>query len=190
VELENSGFITADLPFSPLEGAEKRSAKYRLSDNYTRFYLRYVEPARKRIAKGLHRQRALETLPEWDTLMGLQFENLVIGNRDSLLRHIGLKNTPILNSGPYFQNKTARMQACQIDLMLRTKKNLYVVEIKLRQRITPSCIEEVQEKVRRLKLPKGTPCRTVLVYQGELDAGVVAEDYFDYLVPFEKLFEP
>jgi hypothetical protein len=47
----------------------------------------------------------------------------------------------------------------------------------------------VQEKIRRQKLPKGTPCRTVLVYQGELDPGIADEDYFDYLVPFERMFQ-
>jgi uncharacterized protein len=188
-ELESAGFITADLPFDPSTGKEHRVAKYRLSDNYCRFYLRYVEPQRKRIAKGLYRQRALETLPQWDTLMGLQFENLVLGNRDPLMRLIELGNTPILNAGPYFQNQTLRKAPCQIDMMLRTKKALYVVEVKLRQKIERNCIAEVQEKIRRLKLSKGEPCRTVLVYLGELEPGLVDEDYFDYLVPFERLFE-
>ena len=168
---------------------EKRIAKYRLSDNYTRFYLRYVAPEKRRIAGGLYRQRALETLPQWDTIMGLQFENLVLTNRDPLLRHIGLANTPILNAGPFFQGKTLRTEGCQIDMLLRTKKSLYVVEIKLRDRILPTCMADVQEKIRRLKLPKGTPCRSVLVYHGELDASIPDEDYFDYLVPFERLFE-
>ena len=188
-ELESAGFITSDVPFSPLGGTEKRSAKFRLSDNYTRFYLRYVDPEKKRITKGLYRQRALETMPNWDVIMALQFENLVISNRDALARLIGLGNTPILNAAPYFQAKTLRTEACQIDLLLRTKKSLYVIEIKLREQISNTCISEVQEKIRRLKLPKGTACRTVLVYHGTLDTGIVEDDYFDYLVPFERLFE-
>lgn len=188
-ELESAGFITADLPFSPLGGTDQRVARYRLSDNYARFYLRYIEPEAKRIAKGLYRQRALEALPGWDTIMGLQFENLVIGNRDALLRLIELGSTSVFNAAPYFQNKTLRREACQIDLLLRTRKSLYVVEIKLRSHIPQTCIADVQEKIRRLNLPKGTPCRTVLVYHGELDASIPDEDYFDYLVPFERLFE-
>lgn len=188
-ELESAGFITADLPFDPVSGTEQRTARYRLSDNYARFYLRYVYPEKKRIGKGLYRRRALETLPAWETLMGLQFENLVLGNRDPMLRLIDLGNTPILNAGPYFQKKTLRKEACQIDSLVRTPKSLYVIEIKLRQRIERSCISDVREKIRKLKLPKGTPCRTVLVYHGELDPGIADEDYFDYLVPFERLFE-
>jgi uncharacterized protein len=188
-ELEGAGFVTCDLPFSPLGGREKRTAKYRLSDNYSRFYLRYIEPEKKRIEKGLYRNRPLEILPQWDTIMGLQFENLVISNRDALLRHINLANTPVLNAGPYFQARTLRTEACQIDMLLRAKKSLYVIEIKLREKITRDCITDVQEKIRKLKLPKGTPCRSVLVYQGQLDPSIPDEDYFDYLVPFERLFE-
>jgi hypothetical protein len=74
-------------------------------------------------------------------------------------------------------------------MLLRTKQALYVVEMKLRQRIEKKCITEVQEKIRRLKLSKAEPCRTVLVYQGELDPSIVDEDFFDYLIPFERLFE-
>ncbi len=187
-ELAGAGFITADLPFDPTTGTAQRVAKYRLSDNYTRFYLRYIQPERKRIASGLYRQKALEMLPGWDTIMGLQFENLVLTNRDPLLRHIGLFHTTVLNAGPYFQSKSQRREACQIDLLIRTRKSLYVVEIKLRQSIPQSCITDVQEKIRRLKLPKGQSCRTALVYHGELEPGLEDEDYFDYLVPFEKLF--
>ena len=47
----------------------------------------------------------------------------------------------------------------------------------------------MQDKVRKLKLPKGESCRTVLVYHGELEPGITDEDYFDYLIPFERLFE-
>jgi hypothetical protein len=74
------------------------------------------------------------------------------------------------------ESKTLRKEACQIDLLLRTKKSLYVAEIKLRSRMDPTCITGVQEKIRKLKLPKGTPCRTVLIYQGELDPGIANED--------------
>ena len=188
-ELQSAGFITADLPFNPSTGNDHRVAKYRLSDNYTRFYLRYVEPEARRVSKGLYKQRTLEALPGWESVMGLQFENLVLTNRQSLMRLLDLANTPLLNAGPYFQKKTQRKEACQIDLLLRTQKSLYVVEMKLRAQIPRSCITDVQDKVRKLKLPKGESCRTVLVYHGELEPGITDEDYFDYLIPFERLFE-
>ena len=186
-ELDSAGFITEDKPFSPTSGRALRTAKYRLSDNYLRFYLRYVEPERKAIADGLYKNRSLEALPAWDTVMGLQFENLVVNNSELLRERLGLANTPVLNAAPYFQNQTQRKKACQIDLLLRTKGSLYVVETKLRTSIPKTTIGEVQEKVARLKLPPGQSCRTALVYHGELEPGFVEEDGFDFIVPFESL---
>ncbi len=187
-ELEGAGFVTADTLFDPAGGREQRVSLYRLSDNYTRFYLRYVEPEKKRIAAGLWRHRSLEAMPAWDTVMGLQFENLVISNREALLQQLQLTTAAVLNYGPYYQKKTQRKEACQVDLLIRTRRSIYVVEIKLRQTIPHNTIDEVEEKIRRLKLPKGTPCRRVLVYHGELEPRLVSEDYFDFLVPFERLF--
>lgn len=186
-DLVQSGFLQRDQAFDPATGRALRQIKFRLSDNYLRFFLRYIEPSKQRIEKGLFKKLALDTLPAWDNVMGLQFENLVLQNLDALQRELGLQNAPILNAAPYFQNKTQRQEACQIDLMLRTRRAVYIVELKLRKMVPKTSITEVQEKVRRLKLPRGQSFRTVLVYAGELEAGLAEEDYFDYLVPFESL---
>ncbi len=186
-DLVQSGFLQRDQAFSPTSGTDLRQIKYRLSDNYLRFYLRYIAPERARITKGLFKKKALETLPAWDSVMGLQFENLVLQNLAALQRQLGLENTPILNAAPYFQRTTQRQEACQIDLLLRTRQALYIVEMKLRQTVPKSCTAEVREKVRRLKLPRGQSFRTVLVYGGELEQGLEDEDFFDYLVPFDAL---
>ena len=48
-------------------------------------------------------------------------------------------------------------------------------------------VEEVRQKVERLALPKSKSVKTVLVYDGELDPSVEEDDFFDYLIPAEKL---
>ena len=187
-ELELAGFITRDVPFDPETGTSRpRDARFRLSDNYLRFYLKYVDPVKSRIAKGLLKNTALESLDAWDTIMGLQFENLVHANLDLLLTRIGLDKKLVLNAGPYQQKQTLRRQGCQIDLLLRTRRSLYVFEIKFRKHIAASIVDEVREKVRRLKLPKGLSVRTGLIYCGELDPEIDGRDDFDFLVPAEKL---
>ena len=55
---------------------------YRLKDNYLRFYLKYIEPNKKKIAR-----QGLKLLPQWQSAMGLQFENLVLNNRKTI-QHI------------------------------------------------------------------------------------------------------
>jgi hypothetical protein len=71
-----------------------------------------------------------------------------------------------------------------VDLLLRTKHSLYIVEIKHRRRIDASVIDEVREKVVRLRPGSGISVRTVLVCEGELDPKLEAEGYFDFVIPF------
>jgi uncharacterized protein len=189
-DLEQAGFLCGDVSFDLKTGCVRpRSTRYRLSDNYVRFYLRYVAPIKTQIKMGLYRQVPLESFRAWPTIMGLQFENLVLGSFDVVRRELGLERLPVLNAGPYWQNKTQRQQACQIDLLLRTKHSLYVVEVKLRGKIDRSVIGEVREKVRRLKIPGDLSVRTALIYQGELQAGIEEDGYFDFLIPFGELLD-
>jgi uncharacterized protein len=173
--------------FDPVNGRDTRLLKYRLRDNYARFYLRYIAPRRTKIEEGLLRKMSLDQLPEWPAVLGLQFENLVLNNVPSLVRLLRLGGAPLLGAAPYVQRPTLRKPGCQVDLLLRTKHSLYVVEIKHRRSIEPSIIDEVREKVIRLRGPTGLSIRTVLVYQGQLDPKVEAESYFDFLVPFARL---
>lgn len=119
--------------------------------------------------------------------MGLQFENLVHANLDLVLAHIGLERELVLNAGPYVQKQTLRRKGCQINLLLRTRRSLYVFEIKMRRQIAAGIVDEVRKKVKRLKLPKGQSVRTRLIYCGELDPRIDGRDDFDFLVPAEAL---
>lgn len=188
IDLEQAGFITHDVPFDAETGRGRpRDARYRLSDNYLRFYLKYVEPVKARIAKGLLKKTALESLDAWETILGLQFENLVLANLERVLARIGLDRRLVLNAGPYVQKRTQRREGCQIDLLLRTKRSLYVFEVKMRRQIAAGVADEVREKVRRLKLPPGQSVRTGLIYCGELAPGLESPEEFDFLVPAEAL---
>lgn len=188
-ELESAGFIRKDATFDPETGeSSRRNFQFRLSDNYLRFYLKYVEPEKERIAKGLFRWAPLESLTAWDTISGLQFENLVLSSLDIVLERLGLMNVPVINAGPYARKKTNRRDGCQIDLLIRTKHGVYVVETKIGKFVSKSVISEVGEKVRRLKVPPSLSVRTVLIHVGDLDPEIPALDYFDHIIPVSDLF--
>ena len=53
--------------------------------------------------------------------------------------------------------------------------------------ISKAVINEVQEKIERLKLPKGISARPVLIYSGGLAAGIEKEGFFDRLLHFDEL---
>jgi len=182
-----AGFIAKDLSFNPKSGRAARTEKYRLKDNYSRFFLRYVDPQRDRIEKGLMRDLAPAQLPGWDTLLGLQFENLMLANVRAIMELLGIGKTPVLSASPYLQKPTARRKGCQVDLLIATKHSLYVVEIKRRSRIGLEVIGEVKEKIHRIQTSSDKSVRTALVYHGKLAAGMEEEGYFDFIIPCEML---
>ena len=49
-------------------------------------------------------------------------------------------------------------------------------------------MDDVREKVARLPLRRGVSVRTVLVYAGELAQVVPDSDFFDFIIPAQRLF--
>lgn len=190
-ELALAGFVCRDVSFSSKTGqARPRAIRYRLADNFLRFYLKYVAPRRAQIEKRLFRHGPLENLLSWDIVLGLQLENLVLGSFQTLRSRMQLDQVAILNAGPYTQLQSRRRKGCQIDLLVRTKQSVHVVEVKFRRKIDRSVIDEVKQKVARLEGARGLSVRTSLVYVGELDPTIEDEDYFDSIIPFADLLEP
>ena len=184
--LSQSGFISRDYVWS---GGSKKSklSKYRLKDNYLRFYLKYIEPKKDLIEKGLFDDLHLEDLPEWNTIMGLQFENLVLNNLCSLQNLLDIAPSSLLSAAPYFQRQTQRKSSCQIDLLIQCRYSLYICEVKFAQNITPNVIDQVREKIEKLKVPKTISIRPVLIYQGELSPQIPRTNFFTHLISFDQL---
>jgi len=184
--LAQSGFITRDYVW---ENNHKKSklSKFRIKDNYLRFYLKYIEPKKDLIVKGFYEDLFLEDLPEWHTIMGLQFENLVLNNLRTIQQLLQIPSSTILSAAPYFQHRTQRKQACQVDLLIQCRYSIYVCEIKFGQKITSEVIEQVMEKISRLRIAKGISVRPILIYQGELSPKIERADFFSHLIPFETL---
>ncbi len=166
-------------------------SKYRLSDNYLRFYLKYISPNRSKIEKGAFANAALSRFPGWESLMGLQFENLVAHNRKALWNLLNLSPDEIVMDGPFFQNPTARQAGCQIDYLIQTRfHNLYLCEVKFsRNPIGQKIIKEMEEKRKRLKLPKFCSIRPVLIHVHGVEESILDEGYFDKVIDFGQLLE-
>lgn len=186
-ELETAGFIARDGGVNPLSGSKTRLFRYRISDNYTRFYLKYIAPNRELIDKGLFRFTDLEQLPGWPTILGLQFECLVLNNIVGLLGPLGLDRTVLTSAAPYRRAPHARGEGCQIDLLIQTRRAAWVVEVKRRREIGTEIVDEVAEKVKRLGVGRRMSVRTALVYSGKLSPAVEAEGFFDAIIDAASL---
>lgn len=188
--LQEGGFIADDSSLNPETGRPARTSKFRLKDNYTRFYLKYLAPHKREITLGTYQYLSVENLPEWNTVMGLQFENLVVNNAMSLLPYLHLGNAVVESVAPYRNSRNGtrgRKAGCQIDLLIQTARTAYVVEIKRRREIGPEIEEEVQRKIHSLPLRSGMTPRPVLVYEGHLAPSVEGTGFFDAIIPARRL---
>lgn len=188
-ELCEAGFLAADKGLNPSTGKAVREVNYRIRDNYVRFYLKYIRPRAEAIEKGALEKFDMTRLPGWDAMLGLQFETLVRNNLRLLLPLIGMGSTVVTSAAPYVAKGARRGDGVQIDLLVQTSKSVCVVEIKRKSHIGPEVELEMQEKIRRLSLPRNIAVRTALVYTGDVSPEIVESNYFDFLVPVERLFE-
>lgn len=182
-----AGFVSEDVGLNPATGKVVKSSRYRVADNYTRFYLKHIGPNGRMIDAGSFGFRGLELLKGWDVIMGLQFETLVLSHLQALLPKLGFGDLQIKSAAPYRQTATQRKRGCQIDLLIQTDRRVCIVEIKRKREIGCEIIDEVESKVRALDLPRDKTVRTALVYEGKLMPSVRAEEYFDAIVAFDDL---
>ena len=189
LDLTKGGFVTRDFTFSLKSGKMGRISQFRLSDNYLRFYLKYIEPRLDRIDKGRFEEISLSSLSGWETIMGFQFENLVLGNRNSILKILNIHYEDIIADNPYIQNQTKRKKGCQIDYLVQTKyNNVYLCEIKFsRHPLNSSVIEEVQQKMRSLTLPRGLAVLPILIHVNGVHRSVEESNFFYKIIDFGEL---
>ncbi len=188
-ELVESGFIRRDYTWNLENGKTSKLSQYRISDNYLRFYLKYIHPNKEKIERGAFENMSLNALPGWDGIMGLQFENLILNNRSKIMQLLNINANDIIYDNPYFQNKTARFDACQIDYLIQTRfDTLYLCEIKFsRSQITAAIIPEIQEKINRIKASRRFSCRPVLIHVNGVTEELQETRFFSHLIDFGSL---
>lgn len=191
-DLIMSGFISRDHTWNPKTGITSPSLfKYRLRDNYLRFYLKYIESKLPEIDRNVYQLKSLSSLPGWATIMGLQFENLVLNNRQFIHQCLRLSSNDIVVENPFFQHAGSRQQGCQIDYMIQTRTNiLYVCEIKFsRNEIKKDIITEVKTKMAKLSIPRGMSFCPVLVHVNGVTDSVIDENYFTEIIDFGDILK-
>ena len=188
--LVEAGFLAEAGRINPETGRELRERRFRLRDNYARFYLKCIEPHKRMIDDGVFSFSTLDALDGYDTVMGLAFENLVLNNYRLLLSPLHLDGLVITSAGSYLRKGgrgSRGRRGCQVDLLIQTRRTICVVEIKRKGEIGRDIIAEVDRKVRAIKRPEGVSIRTAIVYDGHLSPVVAADGYFDAIIPFHLL---
>ena len=187
-ELEIAGFIAKANGLNPETGRRSRVDQYRIRDNYTRFFLKYVAPRIPEIEAGVFSFAGVELLPGWNAMMGLQFENLVINNFASLVPLLNLQGKLIVSAAPFRCVRTAKGGGVQVDLLVQTEGTVHIVEIKrTRGELGGEVADEIRKKATMLPVRPGVSVRTALVYDGRLTRGLETSDAIDVFVPASRL---
>ena len=188
-ELVISGFVDRDYSWDLKSGNVSSLSKYRLSDNYLRFYLKYIKPNSQKIKNNQFAKHSLTALPAWATIMGFQMENMVVNNRDKIKEILGIYPDEVIYDSPYFQRKTARARGCQIDYMVQTKfGNLFVCEVKFsRNTIRIDVVDDMIEKIKKIAVPRNFSIRPVLIHASEVSDEVMDSNYFAKIINMADL---
>jgi AAA+ ATPase superfamily predicted ATPase len=187
--LEICGFVSKHPDWSMQTGKPGKSILYRLSDNYLRFYLHYIEPNLAKIEQGAYQNIPLSTLPGLETMLGFQLESLLLKNRPLLYQELGIHPQDIVMDNPYVQSSTTKKKGCQIDYLLHMRSNtLFVCEIKMRRReLGLEVIDEMKSKIDALSFPRGFGVSPVLFHLGPISDALLSSQYFYRIIDIADL---
>ena len=122
-ELLHSGFIASYRPF----GRKKKNKVYRLVDEYSLFYLSFIEGNQEEGPDTWHHLSQIQAYKTWS---GYAFENICLKHIPQIKKALGISG--IYSTTSFFYRKgTADEPGAQIDLLIDRKDQVInVVEIK------------------------------------------------------------
>jgi uncharacterized protein len=122
-ELEQSGFITAYYPFDK----RKKDMLYRLTDEYSLFYLRFIERNKDSGNETWNQLSQTQTAKVWG---GYAYENTCLKHLPAIKKALGISGV-YTQSSTFFQKGDDDEKGAQIDLVLdRNDQIINLFEIK------------------------------------------------------------
>ena len=122
-ELEQSGFISSYYPF----GKQKKDMLYRLTDEYTLFYLRFIE---RHKAEGRNTWNHLSQTQSAKVWAGYAYENACLKHLPQIKKALGIAGV-YAQSSTFLQKGNDTEKGTQIDLVLdRNDQTINLFEIK------------------------------------------------------------
>ncbi len=184
--LENADIIQLYIPFN--KDLNTKIKKYTLSDEFLRFYFKFIEPNMKMIQSNTS-SNIFETICEKQFIIwsGFAFEKFCIKNSYLLAGLMGF-GEKIISASPYFGKNDSKFQ---IDLIfLRSDKVVTLCEIKYwHSTINTKIIQEVERKINLLKVPRGYTIEKALISLYGSDQSLKDSGYFHHEVILEQILK-
>jgi hypothetical protein len=114
-ELEQSGFITSYVPFNK----KKKDTLFRLTDNYSLFYLKFIQPLAKNQSNSW---QTLSQTQSWKSWSGYAFENICLQHINEIKTKLGISGVHT-NQFSFFAKATETQKGTQIDLLIDRQDN-------------------------------------------------------------------
>jgi hypothetical protein len=187
-DLVSCGFVSAYYPF----GKKKKDMLYRLTDEYSLFYLHFIE--NQRIQEDNIWQHLSQT-QTWKSWSGYAFESICLKHLGQLKKALGISGI-YAEASSYFHKGTQTEQGIQIDLVLDRKDHtINLFEMKFytdKWRLNKLEATELREKVNLFKLLSKTKKQVFLtlvttfgIKTNEYSLGLIDND-----IDMDVLFEP
>lgn len=132
-ELVDAGFIMRHIPY----GRKRNGIYYRVIDEYTLFYLKWIEPIKATLVhegapEGYWAQ--LHNTPSWQSWSGLTFETICYKHAHFIARALNLTPAALPYTWRYIPSKGSNESGAQIDLLFdRQDQAITLCEIKFNQ---------------------------------------------------------
>lgn len=193
-DLEETGFI---MSYIPLYHKEK-GIYYRLTDEYTLFYLKWIEPIRKSLQKAALSKgnwQQMQNTPEWNSWLGYAFENVCYKHLPAIRNTLNISPTAIANTWRFVPRKQAEERGAQIDLLFDRKDDaITICEIKYSTKpyvITKDYVDNLKRKMEVFQKQTKTKKQlfmTIITAMG-LKNNYYAEDICSGVVTLDDLFK-
>ncbi len=122
-ELEQSGFISSYFPF----GKKKRDKLYRLTDEYSLFYLKFMEG---RTQEGSTTWQHLSQAQMFKTWSGYAFESICMKHLPQIKKALGVSGV-YTESSSFYKKGDKQSKGAQIDLLIDRKDQVInIIETK------------------------------------------------------------
>ncbi len=146
-ELIVSGFVSSYFPF----GKKKKEMLYRLTDEYSLFYLQFIE---NKAHKGRNTWLELSQTQEYKSWSGYAFESLCLKHVAQIKKALGISGIYSETTSFYQKGKMGN-EGIQIDLLIDRKDNtINIFELKFYNNImnlSKSYANDLRDKVRIFK---------------------------------------
>ncbi len=178
-ELNHSGFIAEYQPF----GRVKRETVWRLTDEYSLFYLHFIESMKK---EGAGVWQSFQKTPVYRAWSGYAFESICLKHLPQIRKALGISGV-FSSSSSFYHRGAEGMNGCQIDLLIdRDDRVINLCEIKWASDefiLSKAYAADLRKKIALFKHYSGTKKQVYLTFISTF--GLVKNEHIAGLVDKE-----